>query len=362
MLEIISMNNAGTETLRPRITAIGTANPPRSYSQEEVLDLFHCEDPKIRRFFESGHIHKRHLVLPEPDSDGVMPDETGTELLEKHTRISLEIGSEAIRRCLTNSSYRADQVDFIAAASSTGFLCPGLTAYFIEDNGMRSNTHRTDIVGMGCNAGMNSLLTTASFAAANPGRPAMVVACEVCSAAYVFDMTVRTGVVNSLFGDGAAAAMVVADEHLTAADGPQILDFESCIVHAARDEMRFDFEEGKFSFYLGWEVPYLIGEKIRTPVFDLLNRWGLKKRDISHWIVHSGGKKVVDAIKYNIGITEYDVRHTRSILSQYGNISSASFLFSFQELMKEGITEEGDWGVVIAMGPGVSIETALLRW
>ncbi|RLE20390.1 MAG: type III polyketide synthase, partial [Acidobacteria bacterium] len=93
-----------------------------------------------------------------------------------------------------------------------------------------------------------------------------------------------------------------------------------------------------------------------------LDRWGLKKRDISHWIVHSGGKKVIDAIKYNIGITEYDVRHTHSILRDYGNISSASFLFSLQELMREGVTEEGDWGVVIAMGPGVSIETGLLRW
>ncbi|RLE31066.1 MAG: type III polyketide synthase [Acidobacteria bacterium] len=356
------MNNAGAEPLRPRITAVGTANPQPTYTQDEVLELFRCDDPKVRRFFESGHIHKRHLVLPEQGPDGIVPDENGTELLEKHTRISLEIGSEAIRKCLANSPYRADQLDYIAAASSTGFLCPGLTAYFIEGNGMRPNTHRTDIVGMGCNAGMNSLLTTASFAAANPGRPAMVVACEVCSAAYVFDMTVRTGVVNSLFGDGAAAALVIADEDLSATDGPQVMDFESCIVHAARDEMRFDFEEGKFSFFLGWEVPYLIGENVRTPVFDLLDRWGLKKRDISHWIVHSGGKKVIDAIKYNIGITEYDVRHTYSILRDYGNISSASFLFSLQELMKEGVTEEGDWGVVIAMGPGVSIETGLLRW
>ena len=82
----------------------------------------------------------------------------------------------------------------------------------------------------------------------------------------------------------------------------------------------------------------------------------------THKLVHSGGKKVVDSVKYNLGITEYDVRHTRSILKNYGNLSSASFLFFFQELTREGIAKQGDWGVSIAMGPGISIETGLLRW
>lgn len=347
---------------RPRIIAVGTSQPPRTYTQQELLELFSCSDPTIRRFFESSHIRQRHLVLPEPSGDGTIPDEDGTELLAKHLRVGVDIGSEAIERCLASVRIDADEIDYLATVSSTGFLCPGLTAYLIERVGMRSNVHRTDIVGMGCNAGVNGLLTTASFAAANPGRPALLVTCEVCSAAYVFDMTVRTGVVNSLFGDGSAAALLLADDRLGAADGPSILGFESCIVHAAREEMRFDFEAGKFSFYLGWEIPYLIGEHVRTPVLALLDRFGLKRRDIAHWIVHSGGKKVVDAIRYNLDLSEHDVRHTRSVLREAGNMSSASFLFSLQELVREGVARDGDWGVVIAMGPGVSIETGLLRW
>jgi len=349
-------------TVQPRIVAVGTSQPPRTYTQQDLLELFTCTDPRIRRFFESSHIRKRHLVLPDPSADGTMPNEDGTELLAKHLRVGVEIGSEAIERCLASGPIRADELDYFATVSTTGFLCPGLTAYLVEGMGMRPNVHRTDIVGMGCNAGVNGMLTTASFAATNPGRPALLLTCEVCSAAYVFDMTVRTGVVNSLFGDGAAAALLLADEGLTAADGPRIMGFESCVVHAARDEMRFDFEEGKFSFFLGWEVPYLIGENVPTPVRGLLEPFGLKRRDISHWIVHSGGKKVVDAIRYNLGLSEHDVRHTRSVLREYGNVSSASFLFSLQGLMEEGVAREGDWGVIIAMGPGVSIETGLLRW
>ena len=175
-------------------------------------------------------------------------------------------------------------------------------------------------------------------------------------------MTIRTGVVNSLFGDASAAALVIASEELGADDGPGFVDWESLVLHEARDEMRFHFEEGRFSFYLGWEIPYLIGEHIRTPVNALLERNGLKRRDVAHWIVHSGGKKVVDAIRYNIGLSEHDVRHTRSVLGGYGNISSASILFSLDELRRERTAAAGDWGVIIAMGPGVTVETGLLRW
>jgi len=327
-----------------------------------VLDLFRCEEKIITRFFKNAHIQTRHLVLPEPLADGGMPDESGEELLTKHTDTSLTIGGEAIERCLRDTSIGPADIDYFCAVTSTGFLCPGLTALVGDAVGMRDNIHRVDLVGMGCNGGMNGLMTTAAWAAAHPGRPALLLTCEVCSAAYVFDMTVRTGVVNSLFGDGAAAVLLIADESLDASVGPQLLDFESIMVAEAMKEMRFDFEDGKFSFYLGRDIPYLIGETVGVPVGRLLDRAGLKKRDIRHWIVHSGGKKVIDAIKYNLGLPEHDVRHTKSILRDFGNLSSAAFLFSYQELCGEGVVESGDWGVAIAMGPGISIETGLLRW
>ncbi len=348
--------------LAPRILSVGTANPPRRYTQAELLDLFQCEVKIIRRFFTNSHIKTRHLVLPDPGEDGIMPDESGEELLGKHTDVSITIGCEAVERCLKDSPYGPEDIEFFAVVTSTGFLCPGLSAMIARDSGMRDNVHRIDLVGMGCNGGMNGLMATTSFAAANPGKPALLLTCEVCSAAYVFDMTVRTGVVNSLFGDGAAAVLLVSGDELTAAEGPQVLGFESIMVAHAMAEMRFDFEEGKFSFYLGRDIPYLIGETINTPVGKLLKDNGLKQRDIRHWIIHSGGKKVIDAIKYNLGLTEHDVRHTKSILRDYGNLSSGAFLFSFQELKHEDVVHAGDYGVTIAMGPGISIETGLLRW
>ena len=128
--------------------------------------------------------------------------------------------------------------------------------------------------------------------------------------------------------------------------------------------MRYNWapEHGKFSFYLDRDVPYVLGIHAETPIDGLLERNGLKRRDIDHWIVHSGGKKVIDAIKYNIGITEYDVRHTVGILRQFGNLGSGSFLFSYQRLLREGKIQPGDRAVMMTMGPGSTFETALLEW
>ncbi len=187
---------------------------------------------------------------------------------------------------------------------------------------------------------------------------------EICSAAYVFDATFRTAIVNSLFGDGCAVALIRADARDERAFAPRILGFNSQIITPAIGAMRFDWDDhaGKFSFFLDRDIPYVVGQYAERPVNRLLNAHGLKRRDISHWLVHSGGKKVIDAIKYNVGITEHDVRHTTSVLRDYGNLSSASFLFSYQRLLEEGVVRPGDYGVMMTMGPGSTIETALLRW
>lgn len=346
----------------PRIVSIGTTNPPDTYTQLDLVDLFKAEDQRLVQFFTNSHIKKRHLVLPEPDADGNIPDEDGEALLKKHRHWAVKLGADVITNCMAGKGLSVNDVDFLITVTTTGMLCPSLSARVSAELDMRRDVQRIDLVGMGCNGGMNGLFSAARFAAANPGKNVVLLSAEICSAGYVFDMTMRTAVVNSLFGDAVAAILVRVDEDDTAEDGPRLLDFESYLVSEVADEMRYDFEAGRWSFYLGRDIPYAIGATIEKPVNALLERNGLKRRDITHWIVHSGGKKVVDSIKYNLKITDYDVRHTRAILRDFGNVSSAAFLFAYQELMREGVTHAGEWGVTIAMGPGVSIETGLVRW
>lgn len=348
---------------RPRILSVGTSNPPDRYTQADILDKFRVANPAVRELFGASHIKTRHLVIPPADAEG-RPIESQGELLRKHRTWGLTLGREAIARCLDGAGIGPDQVDYICCLTSTGLMLPGLSAMYIKHLGFRVDTQRTDIVGMGCNAGLNGLNPTVNWSLANPGRYALMVCCEVNSALYIYDDTVATGVVNSLFGDGCAAVLLRSDPADENVFGPQVLGFYSHIIPDHWGAMRYDWadEHGKFSFYLDRDVPYVLGTHAATPVAGLLGRFGLKRRDISHWIVHSGGKKVIDAIKYTVGITEYDVRHTASILRDYGNLGSGSFLFSFQRLMEEGRVRQGDYGVMMTMGPGSTVETALVRW
>lgn len=346
----------------PRVLSVGTSHPPHGYSQQQILQRFKVTDPKITNMFQNSHIENRYLSLPEPDASGSMPEETSRELWQKHREGALRIGAEAIARALEPLGLSTRDVDYFVCVSSTGFLCPSLTAHFVAQLGFRSNIHRVDVVGMGCNAGLNALQPLANFCRLNERGVGLQLCVEVCSAAYVFDGTLRTSVVNCLFGDGAAALVVAVRPEDERRRGPKILGFASHIIPEAIDAMRFDFDGVKNSFFLDKGIPYVIGESVHIPVDALLNKFGIRRREIAHWVVHSGGRKVIDSIKYSLGLSDHDVRHTQSVLKDFGNLSSGSFLYSLDRLMHEQQAVSGDYIMMMTMGPGSSIECCLGRF
>lgn len=345
-----------------KIIAVGTANSANCYTQRELLDRFQISDKRIRSVFLNGGIEKRFLTLPECGPDGAPAHETQGELLEKHRREGIEMGKRALQRCLDSVGMDVSALGYLCCVTTTGLLTPGLSALISHELDLPRSCARLDVVGMGCNAGLNGLNAVRNWAEANPGRLGIMLCIEVCSAAYVFDGTIETAVVNSLFGDGAAAVAVVAG--VPASTAPSILKFSSLLITEAIGAMRFDWDDafGKFSFYLDRDVPYVVGAHAERVISSLLEGTGLRRSDISHWVVHSGGKKVIDAVRVNLGLSKHDVRHTMSVLSNFGNLSSGSFLFSFERLLQENLACPGDYGVLMTMGPGSTIETALLRW
>ncbi len=345
------------------ILSVGTALPLNRYTQQEVLERFRVDNPVVRQIFQASHIEGRHLYLPEADEDGV-PRELQSELLKKHRKGALELGAKAISNALNKIDLKASDIDMLCCISSSGFMLPGLTAMFIRHLGFRTDCHRMDLLGMGCNAGLNGLNPVNAWARANPGKKAMMICCEINSALYVFDDKIGTGVVNSLFGDGCAAIVVSADHEYSKKLSPDVLYFSSHLIPETWRAMSYHWSEahGKFYFNLDRDVPYVLGAHADQPVAKLLAPFGLKIRDVSHWIVHSGGKKVLDALKYTLGITAHDIRHTVSLLRDCGNLGSGSFLFAYERLVQEGNIRPGDYGVMMTMGPGSTIETALLKW
>ena len=357
-------NRSSTAT---RILGVGTATPPHAYTQKELLDLLGFQHPVTRRVFEAGHIARRYLILPEPETgNGALPRESASALIEKFRQGALQMGQEAIQTALADASCRPDDIAAIVCVTSTGFMVPGLSSLFARALGLPTSCHRLDVVGMGCNAGLNGLVALDGWAHRHPGRAGLLVCCEVNSAIYCAEDTLADGIVNSLFGDGTAAVVVRAGE--SGADsgspGPRVLDFESHMMPEEWQAMRFDWHEelARWRFQLSRDIPYLLGVHCTAPVRRLLERNGLRRHDIDHWILHTGGGAVIDAVKYALGLTEYDVRHTRGVLHDFGNVASGSFLFSFQRLQRESAASVGDHGIMMTMGPGAQIETALLRW
>jgi alkylresorcinol/alkylpyrone synthase/polyketide synthase Type III len=351
----------------PQIVGVGTAVSGTSFTQQEVLDAFCITDPKVRSVFLNSAIERRYLQLPDPDSDGIRLPEQQGDLLDKHKASAVAMGARALLACLDRVGASLADVRHLCCVTSTGFLTPGLSALLIRELGMDRHCSRSDIVGMGCNAGLNALNVVSGWSAANPGQLAIVLCAEACSAAYAMDSSMRTAVVNSLFGDGAGAIALIAgqpDGTGPGSGGPRIQKFASCIITEALEAMRYDWDRslGRFSFFLDPQIPYVVGAHAELVVDRLLAGTGLLRSDIRHWLVHSGGKKVIDAVVVNLGLSRHDVRHTVSVLRDYGNISSGSFLFSYERLLEEDVARPGEYGVLMTMGPGSTLETALVQW
>ncbi len=352
-----------------RIAAVGTAVAGRPYSQQELLDTFRITDPRVCSIFHNSAIRQRYLTLPAAGSEGIPVTETQGDLLSKHKAVAIEMGTRAVEACLKNAGATPADISHLCCVTSTGFLTPGLSALLIRDMGISPICARADIVGMGCNAGLNGLALSAAWSAGHPGQLAVLVCVEVCSAAYIFDGALRTAVVNSLFGDGAGAVALISGNSsgtpgFLAVDGPRLLGFAGYVITDALDAMRFDWDDvqGKFSFFLDPDIPFVVGAHVELVVDRLLAATSLRRNQVSHWLVHSGGKKVIDAVRVNLGLTRHELRHTTQVLRDYGNLSSGSFLFSYERLLREGSPTPGDYGVMMTMGPGSTIETALIQW
>lgn len=352
------------------IASVASAFPDRSYTQDEIGTLLGLENRVVRKLLRSPHIERRHLYLPEPDPrTGRARVESPAELHVKFRDGALEIGSRAIRTALDAAALAPTDVDHLVCVTSTGFLVPGLSSLFSRELGFTRGLVRADVVGMGCNAGLNGLNPLVQWLRNHPGRVGLLVCCEINSAMYVVDETARTGIVNSLFGDGAAAVVLTGHDGngtgpAPSARTPRVVDFESFCIPEQWAAMRFDWDApaGRWSFFVDRDIPYVIGYHVREPVETLLKRNRIELSAVRHWVVHTGGGLVIDSVRRGLDLSEDDVRHTRSVLRDYGNISSGSFLVSLQRLLAEGRAAPGDRGVMVTMGPGAQIETALLEF
>lgn len=347
--------------MQPAILSVGTANPANRYTQEDIYRYASRSSPfyqseRIRQIFMNSDIDYRHLYL---DLDHTRFDETIDQMHERFTAGSLEIGNAAIRRCFENGGVKPQDIDLIIAVSCTGYLCPGLSALFGKELGLRSDVQRADILGMGCAGAMPGLQRAHDFVLAYPKKKALLVTVEICSACYYIDESLETVVGNAICADGAAALVVAMD-----ADGgsPRIEGFHTHLEPDYIHTVGFTQANGRWKIILSKDIRDVAGGLARKLFESMFFNYSLSRHDISHWIVHSGGRKVIDSIRTEMNLPPEDLRHSSCVLRQFGNMSSPTVLFVLDEVMRQAHPLPGEYGAMLAMGPGLAIEGAILRW
>jgi len=270
---------------------------------------------------------------------------------------ALALGASAARRCLDGAGIDPREIDYVVATTCTGYVCPGLSPRLAQMLGLRDDVQRADLVGMGCAGAMPSLQRASDFVRANPGRRALVVTVEVSSACWYVDDSLETVVGNTICADGAAAVVVGCDD---ASSGPRLERFSTLLDFDFIESVGFEFKGGKNRIVLAKQLRTASGPLVRRAVERLLAEARLDFVDVDHWVVHSGGKRVLDGIDAALGLRDDGLAHSRAVLRDFGNMSSPTLLFVLERVL--GTACPGDVGVLIALGPGLAAETGVVRW
>jgi predicted naringenin-chalcone synthase len=252
-------------------------------------------------------------------------------------------------------------VDLFLVCTCTGYLCPDLGSRLIGHLPFRSDVQRGPMLGLGCAGALPTLQRAWDYACAHPGRKALLLTVEICSASYFIDNTLETVVGNAICADG-AAALLISTEAPNGAPFPEIVDFQSFLNPAYLDKVGFEQKDGKLRIILAAEIRDLAAPMIEKVLKPLLKRNGLARQDVRFWVAHPGGRKVVDNVQKHLGLSDEELRFSKTVLRNYGNMSSATVLFVLDEVVRTGGPHPGDWGVMLALGPGMAAEAALLRW
>ncbi|MDD5287305.1 MAG: 3-oxoacyl-[acyl-carrier-protein] synthase III C-terminal domain-containing protein, partial [Desulfuromonadaceae bacterium] len=283
----------------------------------------------VRATFSHPGIRKRHFAVDDPAS---IMDETADQKIARFTEKSIELSSQAVTKALEQAGVSVRDVTALVVNTCTGYICPGISTYLIERLGLSRNTRVYDLVGSGCGGAIPNLQVAESLLKTN-GGVVVSVSVEICSSVFQMDNDLSLILSNALFGDGAAAAVL-----MTGRSGFELVASAGSYLPEQRDSIRFVHKEGELHNQLSTKLPDLVKKAAAEVVADLLSSQGLQTGDVKQWALHTGGEKIINAVRDEIGIPEEQLRATRTILAQYGNMSSPTVWFVLEELLRNGIS------------------------
>lgn len=353
------------------IRAIGTAVPRTTLGQAAVRDLF-ASQPGLGRLasrlvpaaFNASEVEHRHSALPELDSagapglfrdgEGVLTSPSTGTRNDRFRELAPPLFVGAARDALDRAGVDPATVTHVVTVSCTGFTQPGPDLAIVEELGLPRTVFRQHIGFMGCFAAFPALRIADAFVGADPSAVVLVVCAELCTLHVRNSEDPDQIVANSVFGDGAAAAVVTAD-----GPGLRLDAFTTMVLPEGASEMAWNIGDEGFEMVLSTAVPKLIGVHAHEAVAPLLKPRGWTPDDVPVWAVHPGGRAILDRTQDALHLPESALAASRAVLRDHGNMSSATILFVLREALAAG-PGDGTPVVALAFGPGLTVEAAAL--
>jgi predicted naringenin-chalcone synthase len=356
-----------------KIVSIGTAVPQYKHKQEEILSfmqnvyaLQEDDKRKLKFLYRQGGIDTRYSVVPDyslpasqwqfyPATENLEPFPKLEKRMKWYQQEAASLSLKAISHCLENFSN--PKITHLITVSCTGMSAPGLDLELLELLNLPATTFRTSVNFMGCYAAVHALKMADAFCKADQKANVLIVCVELCTLHFQKENTVDNITSSMLFGDGAAAVLVTGDDEQ---EGLGIDHFYSLVAPKGKKDMAWELSSKGFLMTLSSYVSDVVEENFEILVKSALNNAGLEKEAITHWCIHPGGKKILEAVHKGLCFTNGQLQPCYDILKEYGNMSSPTVLFVLQKIMN-GLNKNGNNKIFgAAFGPGLTTETFIL--
>lgn len=361
--------------MKPCITAIGTAVPRYRIEQQSVLEFMtrahglQGEDARrLALLYRASGIKNRYSVISDysksedfqffPDNDQLEPFPPTSKRQVKYRSEALLLSVQSAEKCLAHSRIRREEITHLVTVSCTGLYAPGLDIELVYKLGLNPSVKRTAINFMGCYAAFNALKVASAFCEADAKARVLVVCTELCSIHFQKEPTEDNLLANALFGDGSAAVLMECEPP---SEGPalELSDFECTLAPSGINEMAWEVGDTGFEMKLSAYVPNIIKSGIRQLTSSLQNG---SDGTFDLYAIHPGGKKILQVVEQQLNIAREKNKYSWQVLRNYGNMSSATILFVFNEIFRH--LEEDDHGKRIlsfAFGPGLTMESIIMN-
>lgn len=356
------------------ICSVGTGTPKHELEQDRVKrlveKLFSYSEKELKRLlpvFDHAAIQKRQFVVEE---EWFLTDHSFEERNNLYHQFAIEHSLEAMDACLENSyvgdTISYEEIDMLVFVSSTGIATPSLDVYLMNSRPFRSDVERMPLWGLGCAGGAIGMSRVFNWLKAHPTKTALIINCELCSLTFQKkDQTKSNLIGTALFGDGVSAVLLLGEESkfrgkLTKVM-PRIFSYSSYTKKESTDVMGWKVTNDGLEVIFSKSIPVLVQTLWKEHIENFLSQEKMTVGEIHSFIVHPGGKKVLEAMEESLLIPKGKLRYSYETLAMHGNMSSATVQYVLQQWLKEEIPK-GNKSILSALGPGFSSEILLLEW